>query len=838
MTEHQRPYASAAPLYHARGWAGPLPVRGKWPPPTGWTGTNGAWPSYPDLMAWIDGPEGDLNIGLRLPRHVLGIDVDDYDTKTGGRTLADHEARFGPLPATWVAGSRGDGVSGIRLYAVPEGMHWPGELRGGGVELIQHKHRYAMVWPSIHPDTGRRYEWLWGGTVAEALTQMSADGEDFEPPNVEDLPNLPEAWIEGLTGGRSAEDVIKADLGDAQALAWLAQNAGGGQCPATQRALTRCAGELLTKGASRHDAAMRGVARLVHLASEGHAGGLLALDQLRAAFGTATNDPSRAGEWSRLVTGAVQIAAVHASAEHDPCLTPFIQRPEGSSTWTATHPPATCSTAPGSTSPSTAPAASTGHGSSGAMGHASDRPVSTSPATPTAGTTTAPLPGAGAPDASAEQPPEELTAWTPPNSTSSALPLSSTATTRSGTASGAATTYSNGSPSHPGAGSLGAIAAVPTAPGSTTTSPPDDPARALAIAGEVAQLQVRREARRIVDQIEAAASFREPPSTFTLADELRIPSQPISYAVDQLLPRGGNVLLTAQFKAGKTSLINNLARSFTDGEAFLGRFEVRPLSGRVGMFNYEVGEDQYRDWLRDVGFERPDRAAVLNLRGFRLPLHVPSVEDWVVRWLAEREIEVWFVDPFARAFGGANENDNSEVGRWLDTLDVIKARAGVSELVLPVHTGRQEFEVGQERARGATRLDDWTDVRWFLNKDDADLRYFSATGRDVQMDEECLEFDQATRRLTMSGGNRKHRAKRIVEEIVIDLITRNPGIGSKQLRDGVRDRLGKAANPEVDAVVKALYRRNEIRIEALGVGKPTRHYLAEPLTAFTFGEPA
>lgn len=372
-------------------------------------------------------------------------------------------------------------------------------------------------------------------------------------------------------------------------------------------------------------------------------------------------------------------------------------------------------------------------------------------------------------------------------------------------------------------------------PGSASGAAPIDPARALAIAGEVAQLQVRREARRIVEQQEAAATFREPPSTLTLADELRIPSKPITYAVEQLLPRGGNVLLTAQFKAGKTSLLNNLARSFTDGEPFLGRFEVRPLAGRVAMFNYEVGEDQFRDWLRDVGFERPERAAVLNLRGFRLPLHVPSVEDWVVRWLTQREVEVWFVDPFARAFGGANENDNSEVGRWLDTLDVIKARAGVSELVLPVHTGRQEFEVGQERARGATRLDDWTDVRWFLNKDDADLRYFSATGRDVQFEEECLEFDSATRRLTMTGGNRKHKAKRVVEDIVLDLITRNPGIGSKGLRDGVRDRLGKAANPEVDAVVKALHRRNEIRIEVLGTGKPTRHYIAEALTAFSYG---
>jgi RecA-family ATPase len=52
------------------------------------------------------------------------------------------------------------------------------------------------------------------------------------------------------------------------------------------------------------------------------------------------------------------------------------------------------------------------------------------------------------------------------------------------------------------------------------------------------------------------------------------------------------------------------------------------------------------------------------------------------------------VDPFARAFSG-EENSNSEVGRFLEALDVVKQRAGVKDLILTTHMGRAEFERGR-----------------------------------------------------------------------------------------------------------------------------------------------
>jgi hypothetical protein len=343
--------------------------------------------------------------------------------------------------------------------------------------------------------------------------------------------------------------------------------------------------------------------------------------------------------------------------------------------------------------------------------------------------------------------------------------------------------------------------------------PPED-RHATAVATELARQRASREARKLLDQEEAAATFRIPPSRPTLADELKIPPKPVAYAIDELLPAGGNALLTAQYKAGKTSVVNDLLRAYCDSIPFLGRFTVNPGPGRIAVFNYEVGEDQYREWLRALGLQHPERATVLNLRGFRLPVTVPSVEDWVVGWLQDHEVSFWVVDPFARAFTGCgdSENDNSAVGVFLDTLDVIKARAGVRDLVLPTHTGRAEHDQGQERSRGATRLEDWADVRWLLTKGDteetAEVRFFRATGRDVDVPEAAIAWDETDRSLSHGGGDRKWMAERRRQEAVLAYVADNPGCTSNAVEHAVT---GKAT--AVRASLKQLVASHHIEAE-------------------------
>ncbi|HWP62817.1 MAG TPA: bifunctional DNA primase/polymerase [Candidatus Binatia bacterium] len=179
----------AALRYRAAGWAGtiPLPAGRKRPPPAGFTGAAGRWPSDADVAAWLRQYGAEANLALRLPDTVIGIDVDAYGTK-GAATFARLEAAAGPLPPTWTSTSRTDGVSEVALYRVPAGHTWRDP--GPGVDLIHRAHRYLVVPPSRHP-SGRCYRWLRpDGTEA---------GPD-EVPRPEDLPELPASWRAVLEG--------------------------------------------------------------------------------------------------------------------------------------------------------------------------------------------------------------------------------------------------------------------------------------------------------------------------------------------------------------------------------------------------------------------------------------------------------------------------------------------------------------------------------------------------------------------------------------------------------------------------------------------------------------
>lgn len=311
-------YAEAFDLYRDAGWQGvlPIPARQKKPVPAGYTGRDGAWPSYSDVYDWSEQfPDG--NIGLRLPPGVIGIDVDHYDGKDGGGTLAALQDLHGPLPETWRTGSRADGVSGIRLYRVPEGLRWPGDL-GNGIEVIQTRHRYAVVWPSIHPNGGT-YRW----TGPDGVTRASG------VPTLEDLAPLPHRWVDGLTSGAAEQHVTAATLDGAAVNAWLADRGSGEPCRRMAYAAQGYAAALASGQRSRHDSAMDAAMGVCHLAAEGHNGALEALGVVRSAFldavaGHRTPEEATA-EWDRLQDGAVNIAAAGAVASADPCADPLTQ---------------------------------------------------------------------------------------------------------------------------------------------------------------------------------------------------------------------------------------------------------------------------------------------------------------------------------------------------------------------------------------------------------------------------------------------------------------------------------------------------------------------------------
>lgn len=299
------PYGETAWTYRAAGWAGvlPLPVGAKWPPPPGFTGWAGVEPSGPDVQAWIDGPQGAGNIGLRLPPGVYGLDVDGYGMKGGAAALARLVDEHGPLPATWTVTSRDDGVSGIRLFRgePPMGRRWRDEPggHGAGIEAIHRGHRYAVAWPSVHPETGRKYVWI-------APDGMPVDGAI---PTPAELPELPDAWVMALTVDGEVRTGEAA--GHDETVRLVTGWRDGEACPrvkvAHERALRALANA--ATGDALHPAIVAATYELACLGHEGHAGVRRALAEHHAAAvdvrvgrGLAAGDAE--GEWWRAMRGA------------------------------------------------------------------------------------------------------------------------------------------------------------------------------------------------------------------------------------------------------------------------------------------------------------------------------------------------------------------------------------------------------------------------------------------------------------------------------------------------------------------------------------------------------
>jgi len=163
--------------------------------------------------------------------------------------------------------------------------------------------------------------------------------------------------------------------------------------------------------------------------------------------------------------------------------------------------------------------------------------------------------------------------------------------------------------------------------------------------------------------------------------------------------------------------------------------------------------------VRANGIRNTSRvASPLHLRGASLPLWEPEVRDEVVAWLRDSEVSFLILDPAAQAWRGMveSENDNAAVGNFLGAIDEIKRLAGVPDLVLGTHMGRAESTPGNERSRGATRLQDWADVLWYMRATRG-IRTLRAEGRNVHVDPVELHFEPETRRVSATGPTQQER---------------------------------------------------------------------------------
>ena len=355
---------------------------------------------------------------------------------------------------------------------------------------------------------------------------------------------------------------------------------------------------------------------------------------------------------------------------------------------------------------------------------------------------------------------------------------------------------------------------------------------AAEVGGRVRSLHIARLAKRVVDdEVATADQYLGAARSVNAAEFVTEESEPAAPLFGELAAEGHNVTLTAAFKVGKTTVVENAGIDLATGGHFLGRFRVDGPR-RVALLNYELTEADMRDRMRAWPIP-PEALAlihVVNLRGTHLCLTAPAGRAWLLAELAPHRPDVLIVDTYGAAAGPSieSENDNAGARRFLTTVDSIKAELGCPSSIMSAHTGRQMFAEGTEHARGATVLDDWADVRLVLTRDvTTGARYLASEGRgEFQLLESVLSFDAATRRLLLPdvGMSRAETRKTTNAQAVPDVVGKVPGIDTTDLREALGDVIPRTDDRSA-AISKA---GREGLVHTHKKGRKQCHYLGSP----------
>lgn len=338
------------------------------------------------------------------------------------------------------------------------------------------------------------------------------------------------------------------------------------------------------------------------------------------------------------------------------------------------------------------------------------------------------------------------------------------------------------------------------------------------------ELEVR-EARRLADAHETQNSRK--PIRSPLVDELLLPDEDQLYAIDRLLPVGGNAVFAGRYKAGKTTFNANLLRAWADDVPFLGHFRCHPPEDRpvVTIFNYEMTREQFRRWMRRFNIQNTHNVYGVHLRGTSLPLALPEVRREVAGWLRDAGTGLWVVDPASRAMVGMDGDKNAEVNVFTSWLDEIKNEAGVRDLVMNVHMPHNAKENEAERALGAQAWSAWGDALWMLTMDKDNCRWFHALGRDVEEEKMLVNYNAENMDVSLIDTDPATMKRDSIETAVLKVVAQNPGINKRGLRDHARTFVNVRLT-DIDQTVDQLVRENKI-LTSPGPNKQVFHDLAK-----------
>jgi hypothetical protein len=175
-------------------------------------------------------------------------------------------------------------------------------------------------------------------------------------------------------------------------------------------------------------------------------------------------------------------------------------------------------------------------------------------------------------------------------------------------------------------------------------------------------------------------------------------------------------------------------------------------------------------------------------------------------------------------------DESREAGRFLVAFDALLRDVGTDDVAADGMVVHHMGHAG-ERSRGESRILDWPDASWKLVREDPDdpasPRYLSAFGRDFDVPEGRLTYDERTRHLTYAGGNRRESAADALVPTVLAALGPHPDGLSGRKVEGLLTAAGHGRNEARQALAKAV-KSGAVTVRS-GPSNSTLHTLSAPV---------
>jgi AAA domain len=249
------------------------------------------------------------------------------------------------------------------------------------------------------------------------------------------------------------------------------------------------------------------------------------------------------------------------------------------------------------------------------------------------------------------------------------------------------------------------------------------------VLARIEQIRIGQEAKRRIAAEDAAGLVM--PRAVRLDTMLASPPGNEEWIVENLLRQGTLILVTAERKAGKTTLVLNLARSLLDGVPFLGTYQTARAQGYVVLFDFELPYRTAWRWLNAMSITNTTGLLYEGMRGRASTFNViaPGTRAALAEQMLSAGVKIVIIDCLTPLILAHGLDENTEAGRLIEGLQALQAEAELDAVVVVHHQGWGEAE----RARGDSKLEGLPDDLWRLSlqdrNDPGSLREFYAYGR-------------------------------------------------------------------------------------------------------------